>query len=185
MINATQLRVGNVVNYNGEPHRITKLLHITPGNWRGMVQAQMVNLRNGNRYEYRYRSDEKVEVLSLEAHPLKFLYRQGDDFHFMNNETYELMSLDAETLGDTVNYIVEDSEVEALYYEGRPVSIEIPNFIVLKVTETEPSLKGATVSASPKRAVLETGLEVKVPQFIDEGDRVRIDTRDATFVERV
>ncbi len=184
MINATQLRVGNVVSYNNEPHRITKLIHITPGNWRGMVQTQMVNLRNGNRYEYRYRSDEKVEVLTLESHPLKFMYRSGDDYHFMNTETYELMSLTADVLGDAVNYMVEESEVEAQYYEGRPVSIEVPNFIVLTVKETEPTLKGATVTSSPKRAVLETGLEVKVPQFVDIGDRVRIDTRDGTFVER-
>lgn len=184
MINATQLKVGNVVNYNGEPHRITKVLHVTPGNWRGMVQTQMVNLRNGNRYEYRYRSDEKVEVLTLDAHPLKYMYRQGDEFHFMQTETYELMSLSADVLGDAVNYLVEETEVQALYYEGAPVSIEVPNFVVLTVVETEPSLKGATVSASPKRAVLETGLEVKVPQFIDAGEKVRIDTRDGTFVER-
>jgi elongation factor P len=184
MINATQLRVGNVVNYNGEPHRITKILHITPGNWRGMVQAQMMNLRNGNRYEYRYRSDEKVEVLTLESHPLKYMYRQGDDYHFMNTETYELMSLTSEMLGETMNYLVEETEVEAHYYEGRPVSIELPIFVILTVKETEPTLKGATVSASPKRAVLETGLEVKVPQFIDVGEKVRIDTRDGTFVER-
>lgn len=184
MINATQLRVGNIVMYNAEPHRITKLIHITPGNWRGMVQTQMVNLRNGNRYEYRYRSDEKVEVLSLESHPLKFMYRQGDDFHFMNTETYDLMSLSAEVLGDAVYYLVEETEVEAHYYEGAPVSIEVPNFVVLTVTETEPSMKGATVTSSPKKAVLETGLEVKVPQFVDKGDRVKIDTRDGSFVER-
>jgi len=185
MINATQLRVGNIVMYNGEPHRITKLIHITPGNWRGMVQTQMVNLRNGNRYEYRYRSDEKVEVLSLDSHPLKFMYRQGDDYHFMNTETYDLMSLSAEVLGDAVYYLVEETEVEAHYYEGAPVSIEVPNFVTLTVKDTEPSLKGATVSASPKRAVLETGLEVKVPQFVDKGDRVKVDTRDGSFVERV
>jgi elongation factor P len=184
MINATQLRVGNIVMYNGEPHRITKLIHITPGNWRGMVQTQMVNLRNGNRYEYRYRSDEKVEVLSLDSHPLKFMYRQGDDYHFMNTETYDLMSLSAEVLGDAVYYLVEETEVEAHYYEGAPVSIEVPNFVTLTVKDTEPSLKGATVSASPKRAVLETGLEVKVPQFVDKGDKVKVDTRDGTFVER-
>ena len=184
MINATQLRVGNIVMYNGEPHRITKLIHITPGNWRGMVQTQMVNLRNGNRYEYRYRSDEKVEVLSLDSHPLKFMYRQGDDYHFMNTETYDLMSLSAEVLGDAVYYLVEETEVEAHYYEGAPVSIEVPNFVTLTVKDTEPSLKGATVSASPKRAVLETGLEVKVPQFVDKGDRVKVDTRDGSFVER-
>ena len=184
MINATQLKVGNIVMYNKEPHRITKLLHVTPGNWRGMVQTQMVNLRNSNRYEYRYRSDEKVEVLTLEMHPLKYMYHQGDEYHFMNTETFELMSLTADALGDAAYYMVEECEVQAHYYEGAPVSIEVPNFVVLTVTETEPTLKGATVSASPKRAVLETGLEVKVPQFVDVGEKVRIDTRDGSFVER-
>ena len=184
MIAATQLKVGNIVSYNNEPHRISKVIHITPGNWRGMVQAQMVNLRNGNRYEYRYRSDEKVEVLSLDTHPLKYLYRQVDEYHFMNTETYEMMSLSSEILGDTVYYLVEDIEVVAHFYEGRPVSIEAPTFVVLTVTETEPTMKGATVSASPKKAVLETGLEVKVPQFIDVGEKVKIDTRDGSFVER-
>jgi elongation factor P len=184
MINATQLKLGNIVMFNKEPHRITKLLHITPGNWRGMVQAQMVNLRNNNRYDYRYRSDEKVEVLTLEMHPLKYMYKQGNEYHFMNTETFELMSIMADILGDVVYYMVEECEVQALYYEGAPVSIEVPNFVILTVTETEPTLKGATVSASPKRAVTETGLEIKVPQFIDTGEKVRIDTRDGSFVER-
>ncbi|MBM3287310.1 MAG: elongation factor P [Candidatus Eisenbacteria bacterium] len=184
MINATQLKVGNIVMYNAEPHRITKLIHITPGNWRGMVQTQMVNLRNGNRYEYRYRSDEKVEVLTLETHPLKYMYRQGDDFHFMNTETYDIMTLTADVLGDAVQYMIEELEVTAHYYGGAPVSIEVPNFVVLKIAETEPTLKGATVTSSPKRAVTDTGLEIRVPQFIDVGDSVRIDTRDGSFVER-
>jgi elongation factor P len=183
-IAATQLRVGNCVMYNGEPHRLTKLVHITPGNWRGMVQAQMVNLRNGNRYEYRYRSDEKVEVLSLESHTLKYMYKQGTEYHFMNTETYELMSLEADVLGDAVYYLVEEGEVDAHYYEGRPVSIEVPTFVILTVADTEPLLKGATVTSSPKRAVTDTGLEIKVPQFIDIGDKVKIDTRDGQFVER-
>jgi elongation factor P len=183
-IAATQLRVGNVVMYNGEPHRLTKVMHITPGNWRGMVQAQMVNLRNGNRYDYRYRSDEKVDVLSLESHTLKYMYKQGTEYHFMNTETYDLMSLEADVLGDTVYYLVEEGEVEAHYYEGRPVSIEVPIFVILTVADTEPLLKGATVTSSPKRAVTDTGLEIKVPQFIDIGDKVKIDTRDGQFVER-
>lgn len=184
MPKATQLKVGNIVKYNNEPHRISKVLHITPGNWRGMVQAQMVNLRNNNRYEYRYRSDEDVELLSLDSHPLKYMYHQGDEYHFMNTETFDLMSLTADVLGDAVYYMIEESEVEAHFYEGRPVSIEVPNFVILTVKETEPTMKGATVTASPKKAILETGLEVKVPQFIDAGERVRIDTRDGTFVER-
>ena len=184
MIPATQIKVGNVILYNSEPCRVVKTLHITPGNWRGMVQMKLVSLRSGKGYENRFRSEDNVELADMEEHTLKYLYHQGDEYHFMSNETYEMHMLDRETLGDAVNYILEESEVKALYFEGRPVSIEVPNFVVLTVTETEPGLKGATVSSSPKPATLETGLVVKVPQFIDAGEKVRVDTRDGSFVER-
>jgi elongation factor P len=184
MLPATQIKVGNVILYNGEPCRVVKTLHITPGNWRGMVQMKLVSLRSGRGYENRFRSEEIIEMADMEEHTLKYLYRSADEYHFMSNETYEMIMLDKETLGDVAYYILEESEVKALYFEGKPVSIEVPNFVVLTVAETEPTLKGATVSSSPKPATLETGLVVKVPQFIDVGERIRIDTRDGTFVER-
>jgi len=184
MIPATQIKVGQVILYNGEPCRVVKTLHITPGNWRGMVQMKLVNVRTGTGYENRFRSEDKLELAEMEEHTLKYLYHTGDEYHFMSNETYEMMMLPAEALGDTRFYILEESEVKALYYEGKPVSIEVPNFVVLTVTDTEPGMKGATVTSSPKPATLETGLVVKVPQFIDVGEKVRIDTRDGTFVER-
>lgn len=181
---ATQLRNGTVILFEGEPCRIVKAHHHTPGNLRGMMQTKMVSLKSGNSFEHRYGSTDRVELAPLEEHTLKYLYRAGDEFHFMSTETYEMMTLDAEMLGDTVNYILEDSEVKTLYFDGQPVSIELPNFVVLTVTECEPSLKGATASASPKAATLETGLTVKVPNFISVGERIRIDTRDGTFSER-
>jgi elongation factor P len=184
MIPATQIKVGQVILFNSEPCRVVKTLHITPGNWRGMVQMKLVSLRSGKGFENRFRSEDNVDLADLEEHTLKFLYRQGDEYHFMSSETYEMMMLPKDDLGDTAYYILEESEVKALYFEGKPVSIEVPNFVVLTVTETEPSLKGATVSSSPKPATLETGLMVRVPQFIDVGERVRIDTRDGSFVER-
>ncbi len=184
MIPATQIKVGQVILYNGEPCRVVKTLHITPGNWRGMVQMKLVNVKTGTGYENRFRSEDKLDLAPLEEHNLKYLYHQGDEYHFMSNESYDMVMLTKEDLGDAVNYLVEESEVTALYYEGRPVSIEMPNFMILTVKETDPALRTATVSSSPKRAVLETGLEVRVPQFINIGDRVKIDTRDATFVER-
>jgi len=184
MLPATQVKVGQVILFNGDPCRVVKTLHITPGNWRGMVQMKLVSLRSGKGYENRFRSEDTIELADIEEHTLKYLYHQGDEFHFMSNETYEMIMLDRETLGDVVNYILEESEVKAAYFEGKPVSIEVPNFVVLTVTETEPSLKGATVSSSPKPATLETGLVVRVPQFIDVGEKVKIDTRDGSFVER-
>ncbi len=181
---ATQIKVGQVVLYNGEPCRVAKTLHITPGNWRGMVQMKLVNIRTGTGYENRFRSEEKLDIADMEEHPLKYLYHQGDEYHFMNTESYEMMMLTAETLGDAAYYIIEESEVTALFYEGAAVSIEVPNFVVLTVAECDPSLKGATVSSSPKTAKTETGLTIKVPQFIGIGDKVKIDTRDGSFVER-
>lgn len=184
MLPATQVKVGQVILYNGEPCRVVKTLHITPGNWRGMVQMKLVNIKTGTGYENRFRSEDKLDLAPLEEHNLKYLYHQGDEYHFMNNESYDMVMLSKDELGDAAYYLVEESEVTALYYEGRAVSIEVPNFMVLTVTDTDPAMRTATVSASPKRAVLETGLETRVPQFINIGDKVKIDTRDGTFVER-
>jgi elongation factor P len=184
MVPATQIKVGQIILFEGEPCRVVKTLHITPGNWRGMVQMKLASIRSGKGYEHRFRSEDTIELAAMEEHTLKYLYHQGDDYHFMSSETYEMISLDRETLGDTANYILEESEVTVLYFEGKPVSISVPNFVVLTVTETEPSLKGATVSASPKAATMETGLVVRVPQFISAGEKVKIDTRDGSFVER-
>ncbi len=184
MIPATQIKVGQVILYNAEPCRVVKTLHITPGNWRGMVQMKLVNIKTGTGYENRFRSEDKLELADLDEHNLKYLYHQGDEYHFMSTESYDMIMLTREQLGDAVNYMVEESEVIALYFEGRPVSITVPNFMVLTVTETDPAMRTATVSASPKRAVLETGLEIRVPQFIGVGEKVKVDTRDGTFVER-
>ncbi|MFH1265845.1 MAG: elongation factor P [Planctomycetota bacterium] len=184
MIPATQIKVGQVIIFNGGPCRVVKTLHITPGNWRGMVQMKLVNIKTGTGYENRFRSEDKIDLADLDAHTLKYLYTAGDEYHFMSVETYEMMMLSKDDLGDAASYLVEDSEVTALYYEGRPVSIEMPNFVILTVTETDPTLRTATVSSSPKPATLETGLQVRVPQFINVGDKVKIDTRDGSFVER-
>jgi len=172
MIPATQIKVGQVIIYNGGPCRVVKTLHITPGNWRGMVQMKLVNIKTGTGYENRFRSEDKLDLADLEAHTLKYLYHAGDEYHFMSVESYEMMMLTRDELGEVVNYLIEESEVTALYFEGRPVSIEVP------------ALKGATVSASPKPATLETGLVIRVPQFIDAGEKVKVDTRDGSFVER-
>lgn len=185
MIAATQLKVGMVIMHNGKPHRVTNVLHVTPGNWRGMVQTRLVNIETGSNAEHRFRSEDKVDRAPLEEHNLQFSYRAGDDFHFMNTESYEMMSLSAEVLGDNVGYLTEGMVIEALYYEGRVVGIEAPMFVELEVTETTPNIKGAAVQNTQKPATLETGLEIKVPPYIEVGDRVKIDTRTGEFVERV
>ncbi|HEX7078141.1 MAG TPA: elongation factor P [Candidatus Eisenbacteria bacterium] len=185
MIPATQIKVGNVILHDGKPCRVTNVLHVTPGNWRGMVQTKMVNLVTGSNVEHRFRSEDKVERADLDHHPLQYLYRSGDAFTFMNTENYEMANVSADSLGDAVQYLVEGMMVEMSYYEGKPVAVDLPMFVELEIAETDPVMKGATVSSSPKPAKLSTGLMVKVPQHMSVGDRVKIDTRDGSFVERV
>lgn len=184
MIAATQLKVGMVIMHNGKPHRVMNVLHVTPGNWRGMVQTKLVNIETGSNAEHRFRSEDKVDRANLDEHNLQFSYRAGEDFHFMNTESYEMVSLHSDVLGDNVGYLVEGMQIQAQYFEGRVVGVEVPMFVELAVADTTPNIKGATAAASPKPAVMETGLEMKVPQYINVGDRVKIDTRTGAFVER-
>jgi len=184
LIAATQLKVGMVIMHNGKPHRVTNVLHVTPGNWRGMVQTRLVNIETGSNTEHRFRSEDKVDRAAMEQHNLQFSYRAGDEYHFMNTESYEMMSLSADVLGEAVGYLTEGMVIEALYFQGRVVGVEVPMFVELAVTETTPNIKGATAASSPKPAKLETGIEIKVPQYITVGDRVKIDTRTGEFIER-
>ena len=185
MIAATQLKVGMVIMHNGRPHRVTNVMHVTPGNWRGMVQTRLVQIETGSNTEHRFRSEDKVERANLEEHNLQFSYRAGDEYHFMNTESYEMVSLTDEVLGDAVHYMVEGMMIEALYYEGRVVGVDVPMFVELTVKETTPNIKGAAVQNTSKPAILETGYEIKVPPYIEIGNRVKIDTRTGEFVERV
>jgi len=185
VIAATQLKVGMVIMHNGKPHRVTNVLHVTPGNWRGMVQTRLVNIESGSNTEHRFRSEDKVDRANLEEHNLQYSYRAGDEYHFMNTESYEMMSLHGDVLGDAVHYLTDGMVIEALYYEGRVVGVEVPMFVELSVTETTPNIKGAAVQNTSKPAVLETGYEIKVPPYIEIGNRVKIDTRTGEFVERV
>ena len=185
MIAATQLKVGMVIMHNGKPHRVTNVLHVTPGNWRGMVQTRLVNIETGSNTEHRFRSEDKVDRANLEEHNLQFSYRAAVEYHFMNTESYEMVALHGDVLGDAVNYLTEGMVIEALYYENRVVGVEVPMFVELAVTETTPNIKGAAVQNTSKPAKLETGYEIKVPPYIETGNRVRIDTRTGEFVERV
>jgi elongation factor P len=182
---ATQLKVGNVILHNGKPYRVSNVVHVTPGNWRGMVQTRLVDITTGNSTEHRFRSEDKVDLADMETHKLKYMYRAGNSFHFMNVENYEMIEMPASDVGDAANYMIDGTELTVSYFGGRPVAVEPPMFVELTVSQTDPMVKGATVAASPKPAILETGLTIKVPQYIDIGDRVKVDTRDGTFIERL
>ena len=184
MIQATQLRSGMAILHEGNLCRVLSVQHITPGNWRGMVQAKLRNLKSGNSFEYRFRSEDRVEKADLEEHEMEFLYASGDDFHFMNTDTYDQVAITREDLGQAVDYLVPNTKVLVEFHEHRPVGVELPITVDLKVVETQPGMKGATASNSGKPAVLETGLQVSVPQFIDVGDVVRIDTAEGKYLER-
>jgi elongation factor P len=184
MIAATQLRVGMTILYNGEPYKVASVQHITPGNWRGMVQTKLKNLKTGSSVENRFRSDEKLEKAHLEQHEMEYLYNSGTDYYFMNTENYEQISLSAEELGDNVHYLIPNTKLMMDFYEGKPVGIEPPQVVELTVIETAPNLKGATVTNTLKPATLETGLVVNVPAFIDVGEKIRVDTTEGKYIER-
>ena len=185
MITSTQLRVGMLVLYNGKPHRVATVMHRTPGNLRGFVQAKLVNIESGSNQEIRFSTDDKLEKAVLDEHKLQFSYKSADMYHFMNTESYEMIELTGEILGDNAGYLIDGMMITAEYFQGRVVGIQPPMFVELAVKETTPNIKGAAVQNTSKPAILETGLEIKVPPYIEEGDKVRLDTRTGEFVERV
>jgi elongation factor P len=183
-IQATQLRSGNAILHEGNLCRVLSVHHLTPGNWRGMVQAKLRNLKSGNSFEHRFRSEDRVEKADLEEHEMEFLYASGDEFHFMNTGSYEQVAIQRADLGDAVNYLVSNTKVMVEFYEHRPVGVDLPVTVDLKVIETPPGMKGATASNSGKPATLETGLQIVVPQFIGVGEVVRVDTAEGKYLER-
>lgn len=184
MIQATQLRPGMVIKLNDDLFSIFSVLHRTPGNLRGFVQAKMRNLRSGAMTEHRFSSEDRVERAMLEEVEMEYLYDDGEYYYFMNTENFEQMHLTKDILGDAVQYLVAQSKVKVEFYEGSPMSVELPATVDLTVVETEPSLKSATVSNVTKPAKLETGLVVQVPPFINEGEKIRVNTAAGTYQER-
>ena len=184
MISATQLRPGMIIKFNGELFSIFKTEHRTPGNLRGFVQAKMRKLSSGSMTEHRFSSEDRVERATMDEHEMEYMYDDGDSFHFMNTENYEQMHLSKEMLGDAVNYMIPGFKVSVLFHDGKALSVELPATVDLTVVETEPGLKGATVSNVTKPAKLETGLVVQVPPFIVEGEKIKVNTAEGTYQER-
>jgi len=184
MIPATQMRPGMVIVFNKELHSVFSVTHRTPGNLRGFVQAKMRNLRSGSMFEHRFSSEDRVEKAILEEHQMEYLYDDGEYYYFMNIENYEQMHLTKEILGDAPQYLIPQLKVIVEFYEGKAISVELPATVDLTVVETEPGLKGATVSNVTKPAKLETGLVVQVPPFITEGEKIRVNTAEGTYQER-
>ncbi|OGQ49855.1 MAG: elongation factor P [Deltaproteobacteria bacterium RIFCSPLOWO2_02_FULL_57_26] len=185
MINATQLRPGMIIIYEGDLYRVASVKHLTPGNKRGFMQTKLKNLRTGLGTENKFRSEDRVERATLETRSMQYLYEDGDLHTFMDTESYEQTSLPAEDVGEILSFLLPDHIVQIEFFDGKPVGISPPPSVDLEVVETEPSMKGATASASYKPAKLETGITIHVPPFVQVGDRVRVDPSEGKYLERV
>jgi elongation factor P len=184
-IKATQLRPGMVIQHEGDLFSVFSTEHRTPGNKRGSMQTRMKNLRTGSIIDYRFRAEEFVDRAILDEVKFEYLYNEGDDFHFMNTETYEQMHMTKDELGETVYYLIPNTLVKIEFFNNKAIGVDLPDTMDLKVVQTEPTLQKATASAVMKPATLETGLIVQVPPFVNEGDKIRVDTSEARYVQRV
>ncbi len=184
LISATQLRAGMVIMHKDDLHRVLNVTHVTPGNWRGMVQTKVRNMRSGNSSEHRFRSDDKVERITLEQKEMEFLYADGEQFHFMDTETYEQIALTSEDLDGREKFLLPNTRVEVEFHDTTPIGVSLPKHVDLKVVETAPGLKTATVTNTLKPATVETGLVVQVPEFIDVEETIRVETENGAYVSR-
>jgi elongation factor P len=182
---ATEIRKGQVVKMDGQNYLIVGTEHVTPGNWRAMVQTKLKNLTTGTIIEKRLRSTEDVEIAFVENKKLEYLYSSGNEHVFMDNETYDQVTFAKEMVEEVMPFILPNTSVSVLYCDGKPLTVEPPRTVDLKIVETPPALKGATVTNQYKEAKLETGLTVQVPSFIESGEVVRVDTTTREYVERV
>lgn len=184
-IQATQLRTGMLIQMDGDLFRVMTTQHITPGNKRGHMQTTLRNLQSGTKVDHRFRSSDRVERAMLDSQEMEYLYADGDQYVFMHPETYEQVSFSRELLEESLPYLLPNTRVTVDLFESTPIGITLPSTVELTVTQTEPSLRGATATASMKPATVETGLMVQVPQFVVEGDVVRVDTTDGKYMARV
>jgi elongation factor P len=173
-----------MILFQGELCKVMEFRHHTPGNLRAMVQAKLRNIRTGSSFEHRFRSTDSVERAMLEQHEMEFMYSDGSHYHFMNTVNYEQVALSGEELGDAALWLTAGLKIQAEFYEGSPIGIDLPPSMELTVTRTDPTMKGATVSNVNKPAVLENGMTVTVPPFVNEGDRIRVDPTEGRYIER-
>lgn len=185
MPSANDIRKGQVIKYNGEPHLVMETQHRTPGNLRAFVQVKMRNLRYGKSLDQRFASTDAMEVLPTEKKTLEFSYADRDTYSFMDPETFETIELSAALIGEAKNYLTANGKVDVLFVDEKPLTIELPSAVNLKVVESAEGVKGDTASNVQKPAKLETGLVVQVPLFIKEGEIIRIGTADGTYLGRV
>ncbi|HVB08389.1 MAG TPA: elongation factor P [Candidatus Acidoferrales bacterium] len=185
MVKATQLRPGMIIQHQGDLYTVFSVEHRTPGNKRGSMQTKMRSLRTGSIVDYRFRAEEFIERAIMDDVEFEFLYGDASGYHFMNLQSYEQISLDKELLGDVVDYLIPNLQVKIEFYEGKAMGVLLPDTVDLTVTATEPTVQKATASAVGKPATLETGLVINVPPFVNNGDKVKVDTSEGRYIQRV
>lgn len=185
MFNASDLRKGLKVLIDGNPYIIIEFEFSKPGKGQALYRCKMRNMISGNQFVQTYRSNDKFEKPDLEERKMQYLYNQGDEFHFMDTENYEQIFLTTEQLGDNINFLIDNMEVEMLFFESQAIDITMPMFVNLDVTKADPWAKGDTSGNDTKPVTVETGYELQVPPFVEEGDKIQIDTRTGEYVTRV
>lgn len=184
VISTAEFRNGAKIELDGEPYAVTDFQHVKPGKGGAFVRTKLKNLRDGRVLERTFRAGEKLDVPDLTHAAMQFLYAQGDEYMLMDTATYDQLPLTRDQLGEAADFMQEGMEVKVLFHQGRPIDVEIPNFLVLEIVETDPGVRGDTASGGTKPAKLETGAVVKVPLYMEVGERIKVDTRNRTYVER-
>ena len=184
MISTNQFKVGMTIRHEGEIFRIVEYQHVKPGKGGAFVRTKLRNIATGALVDRTFRPEQKFEQLRTESRPMVYLYEEPDQVVFMDAESFEQLALPKATLGDRLDLMTVNMQVEVIYIDGEPFDVELPTFVDLKVVETAAGVRGDTVSGGSKEAVLETGARVQVPLFIESGDVVRVDTRTREYVTR-
>jgi elongation factor P len=181
---ANDIRNGMVILFNGDLCKIMEFRHHTPGNLRAMVQAKLRNLRTGNQFEHRFRSGDAIEQAFIEAMEMEYMYADPAGFHFMNTETYEQVEISGDDLGEAAKWLHDGMKITVQFYENKPIGVELPKTVRVRVEQTEPMVKGATANASYKPATLENGVVVQVPPFVTDGEMLIVDPTEGRYLER-
>lgn len=181
---ATNIRNGMVIVFDGDLCKVMDFRHHTPGNLRAMVQAKLRNLRTGNQFEHRFRSNDDIEQAYIDTQEMEYLYSDGNAYHFMNTTSFEQIEITEEDLGDAAKWLSEGMKVQVQLHEGKPLGVDLPKTVVCTISETEPTVKGGTAASSGKPATLENGVVVNVPAFIESGTQIVVDPSEGRYIER-
>lgn len=185
MISVNDFKTGLTIELEGVVYQVVEFQHVKPGKGAAFVRAKLKNVKSGGSVEKTFRGGEKVQPARMDKRDMQYLYNDGDSYVFMDNENYEQLSITPETMGDGVKWLLENMSIGVLMYNGDILGIELPNFVELTVVETEPGVKGDTATNVSKAAKLDSGATVQVPLFVNEGDKIRVDTRVGEYMERV